>query len=185
MSNLLFLTPSNEPCSRCGGVEGVRTVVEIVNEQVVLRGQVLHEACRQESPETLTVELLEAPPQKGGVSRERKRRANKQERDLANTIGGKQQKGSGSQLHAKGDVRKKGVFRVECKSTTAQSFSMKREILDKISSECLGMERPALDVLFLNDKTLREEDRWVAIPFLHFEEYVDYVTSKNQRSAKG
>ncbi len=139
----------------------------------------MHVGCRTDQ-ESLTRETFTSPTPKGGVPKARQKRASKQEASLASAVGGKTQKGSGNQLSAKGDVRKKGIFRLECKSTTNKSFSMTREILDKISSECLRLERPGLDVLFLNPTTLREEDRWVAIPFSDFEEYADYVSRKNQ-----
>jgi hypothetical protein len=96
--------------------------------------------------------------------KQNKRRSRRQEAKLANEAGGKTQKGSGCLPWAKGDVRKKGKFRAECKFTKKMSFSMSREILDKIRSECAFDETPVLDVTFI-DANGRTEDHWVAVPY--------------------
>jgi hypothetical protein len=62
----------------------------------------------------------------------------RQERETAELIGGRVQKASGAMLSAKGDVRLKGVLRGEMKSTEKKSFILKRAVLDKIRSECVG-----------------------------------------------
>jgi Holliday junction resolvase len=75
-------------------------------------------------------------------------------------------KGSGNQAE-KGDVRLKGKLRIECKSTDAKSFTVTREMLDKIAdAACLAGERPVLAVRFANNfgQTLREVfvvEKWV------------------------
>ncbi len=93
-----------------------------------------------------------------------KRRSQRQERELAEDTGGSVQRGSGCLPWAKGDVRKKGCFRAECKFTRARSFSVTRSILDKIRSECSTGEVPVLDISFI-DKAGRCDERYVVIPY--------------------
>lgn len=101
-----------------------------------------------------------APP-----SRTLRRRSQRQERKLAEDVGARVQPGSGSLPTHKGDVRKRGEFRVESKYTSKKSYSVTREVLQKIRGECTGVERPALDVLFTDPLTGQESDRWVMIPY--------------------
>lgn len=97
-------------------------------------------------------------------SKENRRRSRRQELELASATGGRQQKGSGCLPWAKGDVRKKGNFRAECKFTRHASFSITRAILDKIRSECDYNETPVLDITFA-EATGRTADRWVVVPY--------------------
>lgn len=98
------------------------------------------------------------------TAKQNKRRSQRQEAKLAEETGGKAQKGSGCLPWAKGDVRKKGSFRAECKFTKKRSFSLSREILDKIRGECEFNETPVLDVTFVDDQG-RTEDHWVCVPY--------------------
>jgi Holliday junction resolvase len=70
---------------------------------------------------------------------------------LAKRVGGKTVRGSGSG-NEKGDVRVHRVCRIEAKTTNKKSFSVTREMLDKIETAavCYG-ELPALIVEF-NDE---------------------------------
>lgn len=80
------------------------------------------------------------------------RAAPKQERRIADMIGGKVTPGSGNQ-RVKGDVRKLKVARIECKSTAAKSFSITREMVDKIESAgAAAGEVPAIVVDFVNER---------------------------------
>jgi Holliday junction resolvase len=50
----------------------------------------------------------------------------------------------------KGDVRKKRVLRLECKCTKNKSFSVTREMVEKIENAALGAgEVPAILIEFL------------------------------------
>lgn len=75
-------------------------------------------------------------------------RAPLQEQEAADLLGGHVTPGSGNR-HVKGDVRGGGV-RLECKATSNKSFSVTREMMDKISdaAETSG-ETPAILVEFL------------------------------------
>lgn len=76
-------------------------------------------------------------------------RSRKQEGELAQKLGAKKVPASGS-LDTKGDVRKKGVFRLEAKTTGAKSFSLTLEMVRKIEEAALASgELPAICVEFL------------------------------------
>lgn len=55
-----------------------------------------------------------------------------QEKRIAKTLGGKVTKASGAGAFEKGDVRVKGVARIEAKTTDAKSFRVTEEMIDKI-----------------------------------------------------
>jgi hypothetical protein len=97
-------------------------------------------------------------------AKDNRRRSMRQERKLAMDTEATQQRGSGASKFYKGDVRKKGVFRAECKFTSAKSFILKLEELDKIRGECAFGETPVFDVTF-TDRNGRTVDRWVAVPY--------------------
>lgn len=65
------------------------------------------------------------------VSDPSKRRAPKSEKELADRVGGRVTVGSGNQRE-KGDVRITGTARIEAKCTRAKSFSVTREMWQKI-----------------------------------------------------
>lgn len=111
------------------------------------------------------LESPELPPPVGGVSKRLRKRAQQEERKIAQDIGGRVQPASGAMPGAKGDVRKRGVSRVESKITGTSSYRVTRDELSKIRSECGAGEKPAFVVTFVNKSTLREEDRWVLIPY--------------------
>lgn len=73
-----------------------------------------------------------------------------QERSIAEDIGGRLQPGSGAPEFYKGDVRKAGDLRVEAKTTSKGSYSLKSSELEKIRNEALsgGDEDWAMQVEF-------------------------------------
>lgn len=113
-------------------------------------------------------QMPEAQPAAPVVSRQRLKKVRKQERSAAAAVNGRVQPGSGCGSFNKADVRAKGRYRIECKSTKNKSFPLSLELLEKVRSESRGLEVPVLDVEFV-DARLRSVDRWVAIPFDHFE----------------
>lgn len=78
-------------------------------------------------------------------------RSPKQERELARRGGGRVTPGSG-RGNQKGDVKKYGgVIRIEAKCTQAKSFSITRDMLEKIEEAALpNGEIPAIVVEFLD-----------------------------------
>jgi hypothetical protein len=107
--------------------------------------------------------------------------SSRQERQVAEMIGGRAQPASGALAFAKGDVRKRGVLRGELKQTSARSFGLKRDDLDKIRSECVGREKPFFSIRFTHPVTLATEDEWVCIPI---EDWVENAPTDNRRSAQ-
>ena len=85
-------------------------------------------------------------------------RASKQESSLARKIGGYKVPASGSG-RIKGDVRKKGALRIECKCTQNKSFSVTRDMMDKIEAAALANDEiPAIHIEVLDEtgKVVRE-----------------------------
>lgn len=92
---------------------------------------------------------LRQPKRLRGVKTASHTRAPKQEKELADRLGGKRVKGSGSGFD-KGDVRIKGVALIEAKCTKNKSFSVTREMVDKLeNAACAQGELPILVVEFI------------------------------------
>lgn len=87
-----------------------------------------------------------------GVKTDSHFRAPRQEKQLAQRLGARTVKGSGVGAE-KGDVRLKGVLRIEAKCTKNKSFSVTREMVEKIENAALGAgEVPAIVIEFLDEK---------------------------------
>lgn len=111
---------------------------------------------------------LVTPKSKQGMSPSHDR-ARKQEKETAKRLGGRVTKASGATAYEKGDVRLKGVARIECKTTKNKSFSVTRKLIDKMEADCLGAnETPILEVEFCDDRGNKEKSIYV-IPA----EYID------------
>ena len=94
------------------------------------------------------------------------------ENNLANKLGGKRQKGSGSVRHHRSDVITQEL-QIECKRTDKESISIKKEWLEKISREALVSNKiPALSIEFGEIEQLVEKS-WVAVPANFFAELMD------------
>jgi len=68
--------------------------------------------------------------------------SNKQEKAVAKALGGRQVAGSGASVYSLGDVSTKHIL-IECKTSVTEkgSYSVKREILEKISKESKEMRK--------------------------------------------
>lgn len=89
--------------------------------------------------------------QHGNLTRSH-RHAPKQERAVAKRLNARLTKGSGAG-EEKGDCRVKGVARIECKCTSKKSFSVTREMIDKIEmAACSAGELPMIEIQFLDDR---------------------------------
>ena len=78
-------------------------------------------------------------------------RAREQETKVANLFRGERIKGSGNG-DTKGDVRVRGVTRIECKTTTKESYSLRLKDMDTISRAAVGAgEIPAMVIQFEGD----------------------------------
>ena len=78
--------------------------------------------------------------------------ADKQERRLAKKLGGRTTAASGA-LDEKGDVRLKGIARIEAKCTSNKSFSVTSEMIQKIENASVGHgEVPVIQIEFLGQR---------------------------------
>ena len=96
------------------------------------------------------------------------RRAPKMEKEHAAKLGLSTVKGSGSGFQG-GDIRKRGLTRIECKTTKNKSFSVTREIIDKIERAASADEHPAIIIEF-TDGFGRVEKTVAVIPLYALEE---------------
>lgn len=107
------------------------------------------------------------------------------EKRLGESLASRLTKASGASAGDKGDIDtpvwnlkeqydpNSYSFRIECKSTQAQSLSLKRGWLHKIHREAMGNgQHPALIVSFTNElgQTRYSEDEWVMIPMTLYKE---------------
>lgn len=102
--------------------------------------------------------MMKTPKRLRGKHTASHARSPQQEKSLAERLGGRVTRGSGNG-NEKGDVRIKGVARIEAKTTKHASFRVTLEMIEKISEAamCSG-EVPALVVEFIDEKgTPREE----------------------------
>lgn len=73
-------------------------------------------------------------------------RAKVQEKQTAQRLAGRVTRASGSS-YEKGDVRIKGVARLECKTTKNKSFSVSTDLVDKLENMSAGAgEIPAFEI---------------------------------------
>ena len=85
----------------------------------------------------------------------------KQEKKLAERLAGKRVKGSGSGF-AKGDVRVNNIALIEAKATEKKSFSVTRDMVDKLQNAACGQgELPVLVVEFIGHGKLCIVPEWV------------------------
>lgn len=93
--------------------------------------------------------MIPVPKRLGGGSKlnASQRRSKVQERETAKRIGGRVTKQSGGGLFEKGDVRLKGICRIEAKTTKHKSFSVTSAMLDKIEQQAtITGEIPAMEI---------------------------------------
>ena len=80
-------------------------------------------------------------------------RAKKQELEAAKRL---LVRGSGCGS-VKGDVRLKGITRLECKTTKHKSFALSRELVERIESAAMGAgEVPAFEIEFCSEDGVKE-----------------------------
>ena len=89
--------------------------------------------------------------QGGGKVHPSQARSKVQEAETAARLGGRVTKQSGGGMFEKGDVRIPGLVKVECKTTKNKSFSVTKDIIEKIEEQALGAgELPVIEVDILN-----------------------------------
>ena len=77
----------------------------------------------------------------------------KWEEEIAEMLGGKRNKASGSLWYAPSDV-KSNSYLAECKETNKLSFSLTKKILEKTSDEALFSHRIPMWAIKIQDKKL-------------------------------
>lgn len=91
------------------------------------------------------------------------RRSPKQEKEIAKKLGGSRIPGSGNG-HQKGDVRVKGIIRIEAKTTKHKSFAITRDMVSKVEdASMVNGELPVIIVEFLDEQG-RSEMEVVVMP---------------------
>lgn len=107
---------------------------------------------------------LKIPKRLQGVKKAAHARSPKQENEIAKHLGGKRVKGSGSGFD-KGDVRVKGIALIEAKCTEKNSFSVTRDMVEKLENAAASQgELPVLTVEFLGDDRGRGRKELVVMP---------------------
>jgi len=102
------------------------------------------------------------------------RRSPIQEKELAKKGNGRLIPGSGC-FHVKGDVAKyNGIYRIEAKTTTKKSFSITRDMVEKIENAALvSNELPAIIVEFINPDSGDPEMEVAVIPRYVLDNYYE------------
>lgn len=95
------------------------------------------------------------------------------EKNLAKTVGGRRTAGSGNKKE-KGDVRLNGVMRIEHKATQKKSFSVTKEMLEKIELAARGCDEiPILVVEFLDERGDSTGYKVACVPFQDILDLID------------
>lgn len=167
--------PGNDNCQVCGNLtDGVR--IHIFSTDTGAAGPFYCYDCLGATDRKAEVELELPETEDEGRKkslRAQKKRSREQELEIAEELGGQMQRASGALSGSKGDIRKKGVVRVEAKYTEAGSYSLRLEELHKISSECHGTEKPVFVVDFVEKLTKRLVDRYAVVHFDDLKEWMD------------
>lgn len=105
----------------------------------------------------------------------------KLEKKLAEKVGGYRTAGSGNKKE-KGDVRKMSVTRIEHKATQKKSFSVTREMLEKIELAGRGCDEiPILVVEFLDDRGV-SVGQLACLPFHDLTDMIDELSARKSDS---
>lgn len=173
----LSVAPCEGTCSKCGaGPVPVIPFSLIIDDHAgdadaLCAPCLFHEnGVRVDVPMT---PLVSGPPSRKKSLKKAKKTSLKQEVDIAEELGGRTQPGSGNQRGAKGDVRKKGELRIEAKFTSAGSYSLKLDDLQKIAGECGLGEKPVFVIDFLEQGTRRLTDRFAVLTFHDLKELLN------------
>lgn len=107
------------------------------------------------------------PPKAGKAppSAKVKRRTRRQEQEGAKLIGGRLMPASGAMPTAKGDYRKRGRWRVDEKSTETATYKLTLAQLTKSRGECIGAEKFALPIQFVDKTTQQVVEHVVVVPY--------------------
>ena len=103
-----------------------------------------------------------------------------QNRRLDKSLGGEPTPASGRFAGYKGDRELGDGFKIEEKSTRAQSIAIRRKVLEKIYKEAKQQDKePALSISFLEGKSPAPSD-WIAVPVPLFREMYNAYLEVNK-----
>lgn len=91
------------------------------------------------------------------------RRSKKQEKELAGRLGGRVTVASGSKME-KGDVRVKGVLRLEAKTTKHRSFSVTLEMVEAIEDAAASSGEVPVILIEFNDSRGKKVKEVAVVP---------------------
>lgn len=91
------------------------------------------------------------------------RRSKKQEKELALKVGGRRTAASGSK-DEKGDIRVRGVMRIEAKTTKHKSFSVTLEMIDQIEMAALVSDEVPIIAIEFNDNAGKKVKEVAVVP---------------------
>jgi hypothetical protein len=100
------------------------------------------------------------------------RRSRKQEKELATRLGGRKTAASGSKAE-KGDVRVRGVLRIEAKTTKHKSFSVTLDMIEQIEQAALVSDELPCIVIEFNDGAGKKVKEIAVVPTYVLDDLVD------------
>lgn len=105
--------------------------------------------------------------------------SDRQEKAVAKSVNGRQQANSGASTWQKGDVVNDN-FLIECKTTTEprKSFNIKKEWLDKLKEEAIGMRKHNWALCFEFDN--QSNQRYYVITERMFQALNDYLSEEEK-----
>lgn len=102
-------------------------------------------------------------------------RAKQQEKETALRFGGRVTKASGA-LNEKGDVRVKGVTRIENKTTKHDSFSVSVELVEKLENSVAGSDEVPIMQVELRGGSVK----FVVIPDLYLDDIIQALKNASK-----
>lgn len=106
-------------------------------------------------------------------------RSRQQEKETADRTGGRTTHRSGAGL-IKGDVRIKGIARIENKTTKHRSYSVTCETIDKLDAAVAGSNEIPMMQIELNGGT----HKFVLIPDLYLEDIIECIRIASEQTSK-
>jgi two-component SAPR family response regulator len=101
--------------------------------------------------------------------------APKHEKQKADELGGYLVSNSGRGKE-KGDVFKKNLYRIDCKNTTANSYSIKKDLAKKLELESIGKnEIPIFVISFYNEVHLKYDCELAVMPLRNLKELLEKI----------
>lgn len=169
----MITEPTDELCEGCGSAGNTFRIHLFTKEASTVSPVTCGFCCGQEKKFDVELREPEVKVNRGKALRRQKKVSQEQEIEIAEELGARVQKNSGAVSGAKGDVRKKGVARIEAKYTTMNSYGLHLEDLQKIEGECAHGEKPVFVIDYQEPRTYRLKGRYAVIPFEDLKEFLN------------